>query len=82
MLTPRQRDALAFLCAEIGREGVAPTVREIAAALNLHSTGRVSLLLRGLEERGFIRRLPGRARAIEVLRSVEDVKASVGGAAS
>lgn len=78
MLTPRQRDTLRFLCQEIGRDGVAPSVREIALALGLHSTGRVEELLRGLEERGFIRRLPGKARAIEILRTVDDVKASAG----
>ncbi|CAN7171546.1 LexA family protein [Brevundimonas sp. LjRoot202] len=67
-LTPKQAECLAFLksyTAENG--GVSPTVREIMDAIDLASSAGVQRLLKALEERGLIRRLRQRARAIEVL---------------
>lgn len=66
-LTPRQRDLLDFIAAE-AREGRCPSHVEMMHRLGLASTSGVNRLLNGLEERGYIRRLPCRARAIEVLR--------------
>jgi repressor LexA len=71
MLTERQRKTLLFIEAEIQRTGgVAPTLREIADHLHYRSPTMARRLLTGLEERGFIRRLPGRERAIDVLQPV------------
>jgi len=71
MITPLQRRAMVFIEAEIARTGgVAPTICEIAANLKTASKGNVHRLIKGLEERGFIRRAPGRARGIEVIRPV------------
>lgn len=69
MLTAAQRDLLAFIqsYAEAHR-GVPPTWAEMAAASGLRSKSGVTRLICGLEERGYIRRLPNRARAIEILR--------------
>ena len=58
-----------FIESQIERTGgVAPTVREIADHLHHRSTSMARRLLKGLEERGFIRRLPSKVRAIEVVR--------------
>lgn len=71
MLTHQQRRAMLFVEAEIDRTGgVAPTIAEIAAHLKLRSRASAERLLKGLEERGVIRRLPQSARAIEVVRPV------------
>ena len=73
---PRQRKALIFIEAEIERSGgVAPTVREIAAHLSYRSTSPVRRLLVGLEQRGHIRRISGKVRAIEVVRPVSRLTA-------
>lgn len=66
-LTARQTELLKFINGYIGKHGLAPTVQEMATGLGLKFKGGVVLLLRGLEERGAIRRLPHRRRAIEVL---------------
>lgn len=69
MLTKRQRECLLFIQDhQADHGGVSPSVREIAAAMGSSRSNKTALgLLRGLEERGFIRRIPGRHRAIEVL---------------
>lgn len=73
MLTHRQRAALLYIQSfQAERGGVSPTLREIALAVS--GSRNVSVgksLVAGLEARGFIRRLPGRVRAIEVLRPIE-----------
>lgn len=70
MLTQQQRNVMLVIEAELDRTGgVAPTLREIAKKLK-RGKSQVQTLLEGLEERGIIRRLPGRARSIEVLRPV------------
>lgn len=68
MLTPRQNDLLTFIDGYIGQRGSAPDFREMADALGLKSLNSVDRMLKALEERGFIRRLHRRARAIEVIR--------------
>ena len=69
-MTYRMKDALDFIKDyQFRTGGVSPSVREIAKGLNLSSTSFVhGTLLTGLEERGLIRRLPNRARSIEVVR--------------
>ena len=68
-MTPRQRDLLAFIASyQNANSGVSPSVDEMAAALGLAGKANVVRLLDVLQERGFIHRLKGRARAIEVLR--------------
>ena len=61
MITKQQRKALIFIEAELERTGgVAPSVQQIADHLDYRSTTTARRLLKGLEERGFIRRLPSR----------------------
>lgn len=70
MLTREQRRCLDFLISyQKAKGGVSPTHDEIAGALGLHSKSGVNRILVGMEERGFIRRLPFRARAIEILKT-------------
>lgn len=66
-LTPKQSEALAFIekCAREGKES--PTVGEIAAALNLRSKSGALRLLDSLQERGFIKRKPHRARSVRLV---------------
>lgn len=68
MLTPRQSEALKFLGDYMDGRGFAPSYEEIMAAMNMGSKSGVHNILRQLEERGYIRRLHGRARAIEIIR--------------
>jgi repressor LexA len=63
-ITPRQRELLAYL----SERDLCPSYEEMLAALDLKGKNAVARLLGRLEERGYIRRLPNRARAIEVLR--------------
>ena len=70
MLTSRQRDVLVFIRAYQQRTGgVSPSCDNIAEGIGLISKGNVSRILTALEERGFIRRLSGHCRAIEVIRT-------------
>jgi repressor LexA len=70
MLTPRQSEALQFIGAyQRAHAGVTPSYIEITTHLGLKSLSGVARLIAGLEERGFIRRFPGRARAIEILKA-------------
>jgi len=67
-MTPKEAEALEFIEAWIASRGTGPTVREIARGVGHNrSHSYAAKLLDGLERRGFIRRLPGRARAIEVV---------------
>jgi repressor LexA len=68
MLTPRQNDCWQFLAKYSEEHGYAPSFEEMADALNLASKSSIHRLLGALEERGFIRRLRRRSRAIEVLK--------------
>jgi len=68
MLTKKQRERLAFIEARLAADGVSPSFDEMREAVGLKSKSGVHRLVGGLEERGFLRRLPNRARALEVLR--------------
>lgn len=68
MLTQRQHDLISFLEKRLENTGVCPTFREMAEALDLASISGIHRILDGLEERGYIRRLPNRARAIEIVK--------------
>ena len=69
MLTSKQLELLKFLEEKIGTSGVAPSFEEMKYALGLRSKSGIHRLICGLEERGFLRKLPHRARSIEILRS-------------
>lgn len=71
MLTKKQHELLLFINERIQDDGVSPSFDEMKDALNLKSKSGIHRLITGLEERGFIRRLPHRARALEVLRLPE-----------
>ena len=68
MLTKKQMQLLEFIHARVMREGVPPSFDEMKDALDLRSKSGIHRLVTALEERGFIRRLPHRARALEVIR--------------
>ncbi|MDV7338883.1 transcriptional repressor LexA [Terasakiella sp. A23] len=72
MLTKKQYDLLLFLEKRLKETGVSPSYDEMKEALDLKSKSGIHRLITGLEERGFIRRLPHRARAVEVLRVPEN----------
>ncbi|SFQ95919.1 transcriptional repressor LexA [Poseidonocella sedimentorum] len=71
MLTAKQRDLLNFIHARLQRDGVPPSFDEMKEALDLRSKSGIHRLITALEERGFIRRLAHRARAIEIVRLPE-----------
>ncbi len=71
MLTRKQHDLLTFINARLDDGGVSPSFEEMKDALGLKSKSGVHRLISALEERAFIRRLPNRARALEVLRMPE-----------
>jgi repressor LexA len=68
MLTAKQRELLIFIDGRLKEDGVSPSFDEMREALDLKSKSGVHRLISALEERGFIRRLPNRARALEVLK--------------
>lgn len=68
MLTKKQYELLLFVDQKLKETGVSPSFDEMKDALGLRSKSGIHRLMTGLEERGFIRRLPHRARALEVLR--------------
>jgi repressor LexA len=72
MLTRKQRELLQFIQERLGDSGISPSFDEMKDALGLKSKSGVHRLITGLEERGFIRRLPHRARALEVTRLSDD----------
>lgn len=71
MLTEKQSELLRFIQLRLQRTGVPPSFDEMKEALDLRSKSGIHRLIMALEERGFIRRLPNRARALEVLRLPE-----------
>lgn len=71
MLTPKQKELLIFIHQRIKNTGVSPSFDEMKQALNLRSKSGIHRLITALEERGFIRRLPHRARALEILKLPE-----------
>lgn len=68
MLTVKQRDVLLFIHRKITEEGVSPSYEEMRDEFGMCSKSGVTQILSGLEERGFIKRLPNKARAIEILK--------------
>ena len=68
MLTKKQHELLVFIHAKLSEGAVSPSFDEMKDALNLRSKSGIHRLISGLEERGFIRRLAHRARALEVVR--------------
>ena len=76
MLTAKQHELLLFIQRKLEETGISPSFEEMKEALDLKSKSGVHRLISALEERGFIRRLPNRARALEVLREPENVAAS------
>lgn len=73
MLTRKQLELLEFIHQRVQRDGVPPSFDEMKDALNLRSKSGIHRLITALEERGFIRRLAHRARAIEVVKLPEAV---------
>ncbi|MFY0311054.1 transcriptional repressor LexA [Leisingera sp. D0M16] len=73
MLTKKQLDLLEFIHKRLQRDGVPPSFDEMKEALDLRSKSGIHRLITALEERGFIRRLAHRARAIEILRLPESL---------
>jgi repressor LexA len=76
MLTRKQHELLTYIHGHLAENGVSPSFEEMKEALDLKSKSGVHRLISALEERGFIRRLPNRARALEVMR-MPDVKAAI-----
>src|SRR6202163_3265391 len=72
MLTKKQHELLMFINQRLGATGVSPSFDEMKDALTLRSKSGIHRLISGLEERGFIRRLAHRARALEVIKLPEE----------
>ena len=68
MLTKQQRKLLFFIDKQLKSTGIIPSYQEMQEAVNLQSKSGIFRLIKGLEERGFIARIPNRARAIEILK--------------
>ncbi|PZU60968.1 MAG: repressor LexA [Sphingobium sp.] len=68
MMTVKQRELLSFIHRRLEEGGVSPSFEEMKDALDLRSKSGIHRLISALEERGFIRRLPNRARALEILK--------------
>ena len=73
MLTQKQKDLLMFIHQRISEKGVSPSFEEMKEALNLKSKSGIHRLITALEERGFIKRLAHRARALEIVKLPESV---------
>jgi repressor LexA len=77
MLTNKQYELLLFIDKRLKDTGVSPSFDEMKDALGLRSKSGIHRLMTGLEERGFVRRLPHRARALEVLRLPENMTGQI-----
>lgn len=75
MLTAKQHELIRFIQQRLEETGISPSFEEMKEALDLKSKSGVHRLISALEERGFLRRLPNRARALEVLKGPEDAVA-------
>lgn len=71
MLTRKQHELITFIQTRLEESGISPSFEEMKEALDLKSKSGVHRLISALEERGFIRRLPNRARALEVIKTPE-----------
>ncbi|NIJ36615.1 repressor LexA [Sphingopyxis panaciterrae] len=76
MLTAKQHELLHFIQQKLDASGISPSFEEMKEALGLKSKSGIHRLISALEERGFLRRLPNRARALEVVKLPETVKAA------
>ena len=76
MLTKKQKNLLVFINKKIRSTGVSPSYEEMKNSLNLKSKSGIHRLISALEERGFIRRLAHKARALEVLKLPETASAN------
>ena len=76
MLTRKQHELLMFIHERIKETGVSPSFDEMKEALDLASKSGIHRLITALEERGFLRRLPHRARALEVVKMPQQATAS------
>jgi len=79
MLTKKQLDLLDFINKRLARDGVPPSFDEMKEHLDLRSKSGIHRLITALEERGFIQRLPHKARAIEILKLPESMGTSPAG---
>lgn len=79
MLTRKQHELLMFIHERMKESGVPPSFDEMKEALDLKSKSGIHRLVTALEERGFIRRLPNRARALEVIKLPDAHNPSLGG---
>jgi repressor LexA len=78
MLTAKQHELLHFIQQKLDAGGISPSFEEMKEALGLKSKSGIHRLISALEERGFLRRLPNRARALEVIKLPEGSKPAVG----
>lgn len=78
MLTRKQHELLLFIHERLKEAGIPPSFDEMKEALDLASKSGIHRLITALEERGFIRRLPNRARALEVLRLPDSIAPGLG----
>ena len=76
MLTKKQKNLLLFINKKLRSSGVSPSYEEMKQSLNLKSKSGIHRLITALEERGFIRRLPHKARALEVIKLPETASAN------
>ena len=76
MLTKKQKNLLLYINKKLRASGVSPSYEEMKDSLNLKSKSGIHRLISALEERGFIRRLPHKARALEVIRLPETASAN------
>ena len=77
MLTAKQHELLHFIQQKLDASGISPSFEEMKEALGLKSKSGIHRLISALEERGFLRRLPNRARALEVIKLPEAAKSPV-----
>ena len=77
MLTAKQHELLHFIQERLDASGISPSFEEMKEALGLKSKSGIHRLISALEERGFLRRLPNRARALEVLKVPDAAKPAV-----
>ena len=76
MLTKKQKNLLIFINKKLRSSGISPSYEEMKESLNLKSKSGIHRLISALEERGFIRRLPHKARALEVVKLPETASAN------
>merc|ERR1711965_373208 len=76
MLTKKQKNLLLFINKKIRSSGISPSYEEMKNSLNLKSKSGIHRLISALEERGFVKRLAHKARALEVVKLPENASAN------